>query len=141
MALHIRTGVYEQTAQTQDPHYLPYHPHFFNIYFGFTSPQWPNILRQESMYKQQRPRLSRSTLFAIPIIFILCVYIIKMSLHIRTEVHAQTGHTQTCTIHHITHSRVITSSQWPFILGQKLYTLPEWPMCWDRSVCTIISIT
>ena len=114
------------------------HPHFFNIYFGFKSPQWPNILGQESMYKQHRPRLSGSTLFAIPIIFIfiLCIYIIKMSLHIRTEVHAQTGHTQTCTIRHITHSHVVTSPQWPFILGQKLYTLPEWPMYWDRSVCT-----
>ena len=37
------------------------------------------------MYKQHRPRLSGSTLFAIPIIFIfiLCIYIIKMSLHIK----------------------------------------------------------
>ena len=59
-----------------------------------------------------------------------------MSLHIRTEVHAQTGHTQTCSICHITHIHLITSPQWPFILGQKLYTLPEWPMYWDRSVCT-----
>ena len=90
------------------------------------------------MYKQHRPRLSGSTLFAKPIIFIfiLCIYIIKMALHIRTEVHAQTGHTQTCTIRHITHSHVITSPQWPFTLGQKLYTLPEWHMHWDRSVCT-----
>ena len=52
------------------------------------------------------------------------------------QMHVQTGHTQTCTICHITHSHVITSLQWPFILGQKLYTLPEWPMYWDRSVCT-----
>ena len=86
MALHIRTGVYEQTAQTQDLHYLPAIPStFFNIHFGFKSPQWPNILGQESMCKQHRPRLSGSTLFAIPIIFIfiLCIYIIKMSLHIK----------------------------------------------------------
>ena len=62
------------------------------------------------MYKQHRPRLSGSTLFAIPItfIFILCIYIIKMSPHIGTEVHAQTGHTQTCTIRHITYSHVVS---------------------------------
>ena len=122
MALHIRTGVYAQTAQTQDPQYLSYHPHF-NIYFGFTSPQWPNILGQKSMYKQHRPRLSGSTLFAIPLIFIfiLCAYIIRMSMHINTEVNAKTGHTQTCTICHITHNHVITS--------------PQWPSYWDRN-CT-----
>ena len=33
LALHIRTGVYEQTAQTQDLHYLPYHPHFLTYIF------------------------------------------------------------------------------------------------------------
>ena len=68
------------------------------------------------------------------------IYIYIMHLHHQNvpthQVHVQTGHTQTCTICHITHSHVITSPQWPFILGQKLYTLPEWPMYWDRSVCT-----
>ena len=28
------TGVYEQTAQTQDLHYLPYHPHFLTYILG-----------------------------------------------------------------------------------------------------------
>ena len=136
MALHIRTGVYAQTAQTQDPHYLPYHPHSYHIFWVHITTMAPHIRAEEHEQTTQTQTIRVYTICHSTHIYI---YIVR-SHHQNVPTHqdgsactnrAYPDLNRVCTICHTTHIHVITSTQWPYILGQKLYTLPEWPMYWD----------